>query len=283
MNYKDLTSSQKTYLPQLFKNFDGALEAFLAEECPQIGGIKTRIMLVSLIRKIVDVFFPKRDYISSGQVLWNCVHKDEKSGHGKKMSNTRLTSVVLDLITTEEIESVSNGESWREIKKKTIARICNQAYEQSGVLAGAEMSLLLKITEGTVSSYIKEWETENKKILPRRGTIHDLGRSLTHKRIIIEKLVFEGKKVEEVCRETNHSPQAVLRYITNFKQVLLCRRKKFDTLEIAFAVGMSIGLVEEYNDLIDDYKKEHPNLEMEGEPWLDSLIENLEKVADIQR
>jgi hypothetical protein len=34
-----------------------------------------------------------------------------------------------------------------------------------------------------------------------------------------------------VCRETDHSPEAVLRYTTNFKQVLLCQAKGFDVAQ----------------------------------------------------
>ena len=104
-----------------------------------------------------------------------------------------------------------------------------------------------------------------------------MGPTLTHKKEIIEKLVFDGKRVEVVCRETQHSPEAVLRYITNFKQVLLCRRKKLDNTETAFATKLSLRLVEEYQRLIDNYAKKHPEWECNGEPWLDKMIGSLDK------
>ena len=33
-----LTAAEAAYVPQSYKSFEGALEAFLAEQCPQIGG-----------------------------------------------------------------------------------------------------------------------------------------------------------------------------------------------------------------------------------------------------
>jgi hypothetical protein len=112
------------------------------------------------------------------------------------------------------------------MKKEAVARLHNQAYEQDGCLTNAETAVLLKISPATVGKYIKEWETENNTVVPRRGTIHYIGPSLTHKKIIIEKLFIEKKTVQQVSRETYHSLQAIQRYISTFKQVLLCRKKK---------------------------------------------------------
>ena len=61
----------------------------------------------------------------------------------------------------------------------------------------------------------------------------------------------------------------VLRCITDFKQVLLCCRKKLDNTETAFATKLSLRLVEEYQRLIDNYAKKHPEWECDGEPFFD--------------
>ena len=39
---KTLTWAQATYQPQIYKSFEGALGAFLAEQCPQIGDINAQ-------------------------------------------------------------------------------------------------------------------------------------------------------------------------------------------------------------------------------------------------
>jgi hypothetical protein len=51
-----------------------------------------------------------------------------------------------------------------------------------------------------------------KEVVPTRGTIHDLGRAITHKRIII-LLCLEGYLTPEIARKTKHSEDACDRYI----------------------------------------------------------------------
>jgi len=80
------------------------------------------------------------------------------------------------------------------------------------------------------------------------------GTVLTHKKIIIEKLFIEQKTVQQVIRETCHSARAIERYITSFKQILLCYRKGMNLDEISFSVRKTKNLVQEYLDIIDNYK-----------------------------
>jgi hypothetical protein len=272
-----LNHAQANFTPVLYKTFDGALEAFLASECPQLGGLRTRQVLVQSIRSMVDQFFPAASHLRSGQFVWSAVHKDAKPTEAQTINQTQLTPVILDLLPTQEIQDRANGLSPRQARSQTVVRLFQQAYEQDGLLTNAEVALLLKVSPSTVSTYARQWEKEHQSLLPRRGTLHDMGPTLTHKRQILEKLVFEGKAVQTVCQETHHSVSSVLRYSTNFKQVLLCRRKNLANADIAFATKLSLRLVEEYQRLIDDYGKKHPQWECNGQPWLNDLIDKLEK------
>jgi len=274
-----LTHNQATFTPQLYKSFDGALDAFFLQECPQLGGARTRQVLVQSVRQMVEAFFPATTNLRAGQTIWSAVHKDEKSSYGKTITQSRLTPVVLDLLPPDEIKARAEGAKLRDLKREAVARLFQQAYAQAGVLTNAEVALLLKIAPTTVSTYLHHWEEEHQSQLPRRGTIHDMGPTLTHKKEILEKLIFAGKAVEVVCRETQHSPEAVLRYTTNFKQVLLCRRKGLANGDIAFATKLSLRLIEEYQALIEAWGKQHPQWECSGQPWLEDLIAQLEKSA----
>ena len=237
---KEMSAYQATYAPMNFKTFSGALEAFFAQECPQLGGVKTRQVLVQSIMEMVHGFYPETSHLRQGQTIWTTVDKNEKSSYGKSIRNTRLTQVILDLVRSEDITERAEGKKLKEIKQEAAVRLFRQAYEQGGCMTNAEVAILLKISAPTVSKYVREWETTTNTVVPRRGTIHDMGRSLTHKVEIINKLFLEGKSVEQVSRETYHSPEAIHRYIMNFKQVLLCRRKGLLIEEIAFAVKISL-------------------------------------------
>lgn len=251
---KKLTSNQAMYTPLFYKTFTGALEAFFCEECPQLGGFKTREVLVKSINDIVAKFFPETTHLKQGQTPWTTVHKDEKMSYGKSIRKTRLTNVVLELVQEHDPLDRADGKKLRDIKKEAVARLHNQAYKQGGCLTNSETAILLKISPSTVGKYIKEWEEENNRVIPRRGTIHDLGPTLTHKKIIIEKLFIEKKTVQQTSRETYHSLQAIQRYISTFKQVLLCKKKNFSIEETAYAIGKSSRLTKEYFEIIEEYK-----------------------------
>ena len=249
---KQLHHNAAMYSPMEFKTFAGALGAFFSQECPQLGGERTRRVLVQSVVGMVERFYPETTHLRPGQIQWTTVHKDEKTSHAKKITNTRLTSVVLDLVRLEDAADRAKGKSLRDMKKEAVARLFTQAYEQDGCMTNAEVAILLKMCGHTVTKYAREWETEHNRLLPRRGTIHDLGRTLTHKEAIVRRLVLEGKSVQQVCRETYHSPEAVHRYITRFKQVMLCRGKGLSSDETAYVIHASRPLVEEYNKLLDE-------------------------------
>jgi DNA-binding CsgD family transcriptional regulator len=271
---KRLAEQEAAYGPQELKSFPGALNAFFSNECPQLGGQRTRQVLVQSIVQMIGRFYPPSTNLRPGQTPWVTVDKDEKSSYGKPMSETRLTSVVLDLIPANEATERKDGKKLREIKKAAVARVFTQAYEQGGCLTNVETALLLKLSPSTVSKYTREWELENDTLLPRRGTIHDMGPTLTHKKEIIERLFLQGKSVEQVMRETYHSAEAITRYIVAFKQVLLCHRKGLSTEEIAFAVKMSKRLVEEYQRLIAELASKNPSLDRLIEDSLGSLLKS---------
>jgi hypothetical protein len=196
-----------TYSPQQFKSFPGALNAFFSTECPQLGGQRTRHVLVQAIVEMIERFYPPSTHLRAGQTPWVTVDKDEKSSYGKRMSQTQLTSVVLDLVPAEEATERKDGKKLRAIKKEAVARVFTQAYEQGGCLTNVETALLLKMSPSTVSTYTREWELENETLLPRRGTIHDMGPTLTHKKEIIERLFLQGKSVEQVTAIPARTPQ----------------------------------------------------------------------------
>ncbi len=272
---KQLTSAQATYTPQMYKSFEGSLEHFLAEQCPQIGGSMTRQVLVQSIRDMVHKFYPETSHLRPGQTIWATVHKNEKGSYGKSIRNTELVPVTLDLVQSQDILDRANGKKLRDLKKEAVARLCTQAYEQKGCMTSAELAILLKISPSTVGKYISEWELEHKTVLPRRGSIHDMGPTLTHKKVIIHKLFIEQKSVQLTSRETYHSPQAIQRYISAFRQILLCRQKGMNTDEIAFAIGITIRLVKEYEQIIDEYNRKGYNVDksLEHEPHIENNIE----------
>lgn len=258
---QQIEHAYRTYDPMQFKTFEGALESFFANECPQLGGLRTRQVLVRSVVEMIGKFYPQTSHLRQGQVQWTAVHKSEKASYGKRITQAHLTPVVLDLVQARDSQDRAGGMKLREIKREAVARLFQQAFEQDGVLTNCDCAVLLKISPSTVSHYARDWESEHGRYLPRRGVIHDIGPTLTHKRQIVRMIVLEGRKVEDVCRATDHSPEAAHRYLKTFKQVLLCHQKSFTTQEIGYAVKISQRLVREYLSLINELANDNRALQ----------------------
>jgi hypothetical protein len=234
------------------KGFHHALDNFFAENVPQLGGYLTRKAVVEKIIEMIDSYYPPSERLKMGQMIWFAVHKDEKTGYGKKLESCRQTPVILDVINHADIECLLNNIKKRERQKKVVVRLFRQAYKQDGVLTNADVASIMRLSPATISKYIREYEKDNEVLIPRRGTIHDMGRSLTHKKIICKKYFYEGKSVEITAKETYHSPQAVTRYINDFKRIRECLKAKWGIEKIAYTTGLSKKLTEEYVNMIEN-------------------------------
>ena len=76
---KRLAEQVATYGPQEFKSFPGALNAFFSTECPQLGGQRTRQVLVQSIVEMIARFYPPTTHLRPGQTPWVTVDKHEKA------------------------------------------------------------------------------------------------------------------------------------------------------------------------------------------------------------
>jgi len=235
------------------KTFTGALEAFFANEFPQLAGDRARRSVVQGIVEMVHQFFPATAHLRQGQTTWISVAKTEVSSYGKSITETRMVPVIVSLLAENEAQQRRDGKRLRDIKREAVARVCLEIDAQGGCVTGSELAIMFKTTPTTVGKYIAHWEAEHKQLLPRRGTIHDMGPTLTHKKEICRLLFIEGKTVSQVVRETKHSTRAIDRYITNFRQVFTCKTKGLTVQETAHATKLSLRLVEEYHRLFDEY------------------------------
>jgi len=235
----------------LRKGFKAALEHFLEQQFPQFGGPLLRERIVQAIIALFEEYHPPTERFKMGQMLWYAVDVNEKAGYGKRIENCHLRPVVLDLIH-EDIEAVIQGEAKKVRQQKTAVRLFKQSYDQKGVLTLSDVASMMRLCPATVSRYIREYEEERGEVVPRRGTIHDMGRTVTHKRIICRKHFREGRTVEQTARETHHSTAAATRYINGYKRVYECLKAGWSLEKISFATSLSLSLTKEYVDLIKE-------------------------------
>jgi DNA-binding CsgD family transcriptional regulator len=220
------------------------------QDYAMIAGDKIRQMFAKDLVTIVREEYREMDSLEVGQVLWMGVHKDDWPSYGKNAGNTQLVPIALSLISREDIDMMMEGYSEREIREKRIVRLFTEAYQQDSLLSNADVSILLRVSPTTVSKHSREFMEREKVVIPTRGTIHDLGMAMTHKKIII-KLFLEGHLTPAIARITNHSEAAVDRYIRAFEKVNLLKNEAVEYIHMA--TGMSRWLIESYLAIIREY------------------------------
>ncbi|MGB4292787.1 MAG: DUF1670 domain-containing protein, partial [Bacteroidales bacterium] len=100
-------------------------------------------------------------------------------------------------------------------------------------------------------------------ILPLRSTVRDMGRSLTHRALIVKQWLL-GKEYTEIARATHHSIDAVANYVDKFKRVVCLAKNNYEIKTIAFLVKISPGLAQEYYDLYNSIEAvPHRNEELD--------------------
>jgi hypothetical protein len=242
------------YAPQEAKTFPHALSEFILREFPRLGGPWVVGHFVDKLMALLEEHYLLRDRIQPGQTVWLAVAVDETPGYGKLMSNTRQVPVVLTLVNQADITALKEGTGQRQVLRHAIARVAREAYVQGGVLTQVDLGLLFARSRSLISSLISQHEKETQQVVPRRGTVHDMGRAPTHKRIICYKAFVEGKPTHVIARETCHTPFAVDRYLLDFARVYFAvHQRGLSPEEAAFTLGRSLSLVETYLALVEEF------------------------------
>jgi len=228
----------------------GSILDLIQKDYQFIAGDKIQEMFADDLLEVVSKAYLEPWKLEVGQILWYGAKASEKPNYGKNSKKTPLTPVVLTLISERDLEMRKEGYSDREIRETKIVRLFNEAYEQDALLTHSDMAYLLNVSTGTVSKQTKAYMERTGEILPTRGIIHDIGRAMTHKGIIL-KLYKKGYQTPDIARMTSHTEEACDRYIKAYKKVeKLSRTMKNE--EIAQILGMGKSLVEEYIRILNE-------------------------------
>ena len=118
----------------------------------------------------------------------------------------------------------------------------------------------VRLSQATVSRLIRNYQKRHREVLPFRGTVHDLGRTLTHKRQAVE-WKLQGLLTQEIARRIHHTPEAVDAYLTDFERVYQLHGDGKPIVQIAFFTRIAQSVVRQYIELIDEYEITETRLE----------------------
>lgn len=186
-------------------------------------GEVTALAIINDILQLIDHFFlvssidDDLHHINYGQLVWMAVPVDKFPQRSKSIAKTRLKPVILSFINDEDISHIAHGFDSKTLRKNRLKRWVDQAFDQGALLIQLDLAALLGVCDAVVSQYVQEIQQEG-HLLPTRGNIHNLSGAITHKREIIT-LYLQGYLTPDIALKTNHSKEAVDRYIKDYHRV----------------------------------------------------------------
>jgi hypothetical protein len=247
------SESVKRYKSAQDRFLKPAIANFFKREFPNYFGPVIRKNIADELIKMVESLTPSANLFKPGQIFWNALDKTTRADSPKR----KYKPVILTLITEDEIEMLTNGKQFHEIRKKAIARMIEEAYAQGGILTMRDIGLLLLQDPSSISRLRIKYEEENNVVLPHSGALHDMGSCVTHKREIIYKAYVEKKDPVKVANETNHSQSAVDRYLIDFHRVKTLIRDKKDDNYINIITNISKSVIRQYRKIYEEYVEKH--------------------------
>lgn len=219
-----------------------ALLAELQQQIPTLGRISA-LRLADSILALADQFFPRRTTLRPGQLKWPAVRLTD--GPGKRIEHTAFYPVTLDFAP----EPPSSATVRPQQRGRLVVALFQQARAQGALLTTDDVAAILCTCRQSVAGYVQDYQRTNATVVPTRATVHDIGPGITHRRIICEKLLVQGRSVQQTAQDTHHSVRAVTRYLKGFTRVRFCLEAGMSIQQTAYLTGMSIDLVGNYSVL----------------------------------
>lgn len=244
------------------RNFRQALINLLEKEYKILGSRKILELLSEDIEELQREFNYSREKLGNGDILFRTTKDDgQRQSYGKKTEDYGTVTVILPLITTEDVERRiyykkgdlnSNYKHTESRDIETMVRLLKSAKSQGGLLSGAELCVLMNRSLGTIGKYLKSYLKKTGEILPLKGYVLDQGSMPTHKGIIVS-LYEQGISPADIVLRTSHSQSAVDRYLKQYEQVKKLIIRGLDEKAIQGITGRSLKVVREYIKLYKDF------------------------------
>jgi hypothetical protein len=215
--------------------------------------------ILDSVYKIYAPYFQSNGSLKPGQILFQVLSIDNNPS--VNLSESKQITVTLTFDDPAEDLELREHSGVVGLRQHRIQRVCNEAYQQGGLLTVEDLAYrLFNCGQRTICRDLQALRNKN-IVLPLRSTIKDMGRTLSH-RCLIVKNWLKGKEYSEISRDTFHSIQSVKNYVDKFKRVITLSEENYDVHTIAFLVKLSPQLVEEYfnifknNDITAHRRKE---------------------------
>ncbi len=134
---------RKRYGPMREKSLKNAISYRIARDFPRVGGERIRQFCAEAILEVVQQHLRPREHVRHGQVVWLAVSLNDPPGRQKRIRDTELVPVILDLSTADDIQAILDRVKPQERLRRKALRLCEQAHAQGALLSNVDLAELL--------------------------------------------------------------------------------------------------------------------------------------------
>jgi hypothetical protein len=199
--------------------------------------------------KVHEVYSPLMDTaqtLKPGQVRISVVDVGVAANVALAQAQQRL--VILTLDGGEEDRLVRQRGGVIALRRHRLSRVSEEAFQQGGLLTLEAIADLFNCAVRTLVSDLAALRNEQ-IILPLRSTVKDMGRAVTHRRLIVEKWLA-GQEYSEIASSTHHCVSSVANYIEKFKRTAALIDAGFDLDTVGVIARLSPALARVFADLV---------------------------------
>jgi len=202
--------------------------------------------VLDTVHKVYGDFFDSSTELAPGKAKFIVISAEDFPS--AKLDEATKVSVILTINDDKEDLPIKKEQGVVALRQHRLSRISNEAFMQGGLLTVEDIAnRIFCCGERTILRDLKDLR-EQGIFVPLRSTIKDMGRTLSHRSLIVKEWI-KGSEYTDISRKTNHSVKAINNYVRKFKQVVALMNDGYDVHTIAFLTKISEHLAEEYIDI----------------------------------
>jgi hypothetical protein len=202
--------------------------------------------ILNTVYQVYAPYFEISPALKPGQLLFQVVSCE--TSPSTQLAESQQVTVILTLDAGEEDLQIRKHHGVIGLRHHRLQRVCHEAFQQGGLLTIEDIAIrLFNCGERTLSRDLTLLQAQG-ITLPLRSTVKDMGRSISHRSLIVQEWLA-GKEYSEISKTTHHSIPSVKNYVSKFKRVVALAKDGHEVQTIGFLVKLSPSLVQEYYSL----------------------------------
>jgi len=202
--------------------------------------------VLDTVYNVFGDYFDSQDNLKPGQIRLPLISVE--AHNGQRLSGAKQVTVTLTLVNDREDLEIRKKDGVVGLRRHRIQRVCQEALDQGGLLTVEDLAYrIFNCGQRTICRDLQYFRDKG-IVIPLRSTIKDIGRTLSH-RVLIIKQWAKGKEYSEISRDTCHSVKAVQNYVDKFKRTIALYHEGYNATKISFLLRISPVLIGQYIDL----------------------------------